>query len=140
MFCPRYLSLQLFGEVEDIKLKQELNSIVSPLYISPIGLTSPLPHPLPVWHHRTAGDDSSGCDFHLKSLDLRSEERMKDILEGYPREKVGIKIMFIFKRPSFLYLDGWFMRTLPKEVMKVQALEDLCTLSGDFLFVCGSQT
>lgn len=43
--------------------------------------------------------------FHAESLNLRSEERMKYILERYPREKVGIKIMLIFKRPSFLYLD-----------------------------------
>lgn len=50
---------------------------------------------VPWWHLRMAGD-SPGYGFHTKSLNLRSEERMKYILERYPREKVGIKIMLIF--------------------------------------------
>jgi hypothetical protein len=32
------------------------------------------------------------------------------------------------------------MRALPKEDVKERAPEDLCPLSGDFLFGCGSQT
>lgn len=89
---------------------------------------------IPRWHLRTAGN-SMGYGFYAKSLNLRSEERMKYILERYPREKVGIKIMLIFKRPSFLYLDRWFMRLLPGEDAKEPAPEDLWTLSGDF-FLC----
>lgn len=90
---------------------------------------------VPWWHLRMAGD-SPGYGFHAKSLNLRSEERMKYILERYPREKVGIKIMLIFLKgqASCIWTDDLWDYSQGK--MRKDRLLRIYELRRGIFFLC----